>query len=311
MLSVILLSYFSGERISLVYNKLTELLGANNIPFELIIVDDGSEDNSFRIALELEKGNTNVRAFQLSRNYTSHYAVFAGLSVCKGDCAMPIPDDEQQPYETIVEMYRLWEKGQKVIIPNRISRDDGFFRAVATNFFYKILSWLSDIKYPYGGADSFLIDRELIDILDKINPTNISIVSELLNLGYNPYFFPYARVKSNIKKSRWTSKKKRKLLNDMIYPTSLFPIKVIKYIGLSLIIISLLSVFSFSINVIDKLEVFYSIKSSFWSPFTSFFAFFSGLILFALGVIGEYIWRILCEVKNRPGYIIKKKENEN
>lgn len=87
LLSVILLSYYSCDRINIAYNKLKELLAKERIPFEFIIVDDGSEDQSFQIAKELEAKASNVYAYQLSRNYTSNYAWFAGLSVRKGACA--------------------------------------------------------------------------------------------------------------------------------------------------------------------------------------------------------------------------------
>src|SRR6266496_2799355 len=107
-LSVILLSYYSSDRINYVYEKLTAELTAEQIPFELIIVDDGSKDGSYKIALRLEKTYPNVKAYQLSKNYTSHYGIFAGLSVCTGGCAVAIPDDEQQPYSLLVDSYRLW-----------------------------------------------------------------------------------------------------------------------------------------------------------------------------------------------------------
>src|ERR1043165_6653909 len=115
LLSVILMSYYSKRRIVTCYDRLRKVLDAENIPFELIVMDDGSLDESYQIALELERKHPQqVRAYQLSRNYTSYYSMFAGLSVCNGACAMPIPDDEQQPYDTIVQMYRLWEGGQKI-----------------------------------------------------------------------------------------------------------------------------------------------------------------------------------------------------
>ncbi len=173
MLSVILLSYYSRERIRKAYLKLKELLEQEEIPFEFIVMDDGSKDDSYRMALELEKEFPNVRAYQLSRNYTSHYSIFAGLSVARGACAMPIVDDEQQPYQTIVDMYRLWEKGHKIIIPHRIDREDPWRSRLFSICFYKLMNCFSEVKYPIGGADLFMIDREVIDIINtRIHPIN-------------------------------------------------------------------------------------------------------------------------------------------
>jgi polyisoprenyl-phosphate glycosyltransferase len=308
MLSIILLSYFSGDRISRVYHKLAEILGAAKIPFELIIIDDGSTDNSYEIALELEKTNVNVIAYQLSRNYTSHYAVFAGLSVCNGNCAMPIPDDEQQPYFTIVDMYRLWEKGEKVIIPYRIKRNDSFFNTLFANSYYKIINALSDIKFPIGGADLFLIDRELIEIINtKIHAINTSIISEILRLGYDPHFYPYERAKGVNGKSRWTLKKKIRLFKDTFFSSSSWPIKIITFLGV------FFSTFAFAIIIFYtyiKLfgnPDFWGENMPGWTSTVVIISFFSGLILFSLGIIAEYIWRIYEEIKDRPGYIIKKK----
>ena len=310
MLSLILLSYYSNERIVTAFQKLSEILGIENIPFELIVIDDGSKDNSFEIALKLEKSNNNVTAYQLSKNYTSHYAIFAGLSVCNGDCAMPIPDDEQQPYQSIVDMYRLWQKGEKVIIPYRAKRNDGILNNMFANLYYKTINALSDINFPDGGADLFLIDRELIDIINtRIHPTNTSIIIEVLRLGFNPVYYAYERVKGVNTKSRWTLKKKIRLFKDTFFSSSTWPVRAITNLGISF------SVFAIAIIVFYVYIRFFG-NPNFWGKnmpgWTStvvIISFFSGLILFSLGIIAEYIWRIYEEVKNRPGYILKKNEN--
>ena len=116
MYSIILLSYYSETRINNVFNRVSKALELENIPFEFIIMDDGSKDKSYEVALELEKKDSRVRAFQLSKNYTSHYSKFAAFSICKGDCATSIPDDEQMPLEIIIKMYRTWEMGHKIVI---------------------------------------------------------------------------------------------------------------------------------------------------------------------------------------------------
>jgi len=308
MLSIILLSYFSGERINQVHKKLSSLLSREKIDFELIIIDDGSTDNSFEIAKQLETLNDNVQVFQLSKNYTSNYAIFAGLSVCNGDCAMPIPDDEQQPYTSIVDMYRIWEKGAKVIMPYREKRNDGFLNDLLSNTYYKTINFLSDVTFPQGGADSFFIDRELIDLInERIHPINTSSVIEVLRLGFSPTYYPYVRVKGINTKSRWTFKKKFRLFKDTFFSSSTWPIKVITNLGL------FFSLFAFGIIVIYTYIRFFG-NPDFWGEifpgWTStiiIVSFFSGLILFSLGIIAEYIWRIYEEVKARPGYIIKKK----
>ncbi|WES96785.1 glycosyltransferase [Chryseobacterium arthrosphaerae] len=309
-LSLILLSYYSEKRIVKVYENVKELLEQNNIPFEFIVMDDGSLDNSYKIALELEKQESNVRAYQLSRNYTSHYSIFAGLSLAEGACALPIVDDEQQPYETIVEMYNIWLKGEKIIIPHRITRDDNWKSKIFSETYYKIMNNLTEVKFPKGGADLFLIDREIIDILNKrIHPRNTSTVAEILRLGFSPYHFGYKRPLGINQKSRWTLKKKLTLAKDTFFSSSSFPIKFIFNLGLWVSLISFLLILFYIYIKIFGSPFLNDIQPKGWTSIILFISFFGGLILFSLGIIAEYIWRIFEEVKDRPGYIIKEKDD--
>ena len=306
-LSILLLSYYSREKLITVYDRLHPLLEIQNIQHEFIIMDDGSQDDTFEIAKKLEKTKSNVLAHQLSRNHTSHYSIFAALSVCSGDCAVVIPDDEQQPYDTIVEMYRAWETGKKIIIPHRIDRDDPFVSKIFSNLFYSLMNKLSDITYPKGGADTFFIDREIIDILnEKIHPINTTTITEILRLGFDPVYIPYHRAKSVNEKSRWSFKKKVKLAADTFFSCSSFPIKFIFYAGIFFSISSFGVILFYGYIRLFGNNKFWGINVEGWTSLVFFISFFSGLILFGLGVIAEYIWRIYEEVKNRPGYIIKK-----
>ncbi len=309
MLSIILLSYYSKGRIAGTYSKVSAVMAANEIPFEFIVIDDGSEDDSYSMALELEKSRNNVRAYQLSRNHGSNYAVFAGLSLCTGGCATFIPDDEQLPYDKLVEMYRLWEAGEKVIIPHRTSRDDGFFTDLAARVFYRIINLMSEVKFPKGGADAFLIDRELIDLLnERIHPINTAIIPEVLRLGFSPYFIPYERIRGQNQKSRWTMKKKIRFFKDIFFSGSTWPIRIITWVGMLFAVAALCMIVFYGYIALFGNPDFWGEKLPGWTSMVVIISFFSGVILFSLGIIAEYIWRIYEEVKGRPGYIIKKKK---
>lgn len=309
ILSVILLSYKSKERLIGVRNKLDLELTAANIPYELIIIDDGSSDGSFQIAYELEKKYDNVKAYELSRNYTSHYAIFAGFKMATGDCATVIADDEQKPYHILVESYSEWRNGNKLIFPYRIERDDPIISKLFANLFYKLMSAISDFAYPPHGIDSFFIDRELIDIINNsIHPINTTTVTELLRLGYNPVYIPYTRGKSNASKSRWTFKKKVKLAKDWFFSTSSFPIKLITFLGFFISLFAFCLIVFYSYIKLFGNPNYWKLEVQGWVSIVILISFFSGLILLSLGIIAEYIWRIYEEVKNRPGYIIKKKD---
>jgi len=308
MLSIILLSYYSKERIPAAYRKVSTVMTEQGIPFEFIVVDDGSVDDSFSMALDLERQNRNVRAYQLSRNYGSNYAVFAGLSLCKGDCATFIPDDEQLPYTKIVEMYRLWKAGEKVIVPYRTGRDDGFLNNLAARTFYSIINRMSEVRFPRGGADAFLIDRELIDLLnERIHPVNTAIIPEVLRLGFSPCFIPYERVRGTNARSRWTLKKKMRFFKDIFFSGSTWPIRIITWLGFIFAFLAFCMIIFYGYIALFGNPAFWGEMLPGWTSTVVIISFFSGIILFSLGIIAEYIWRIYEEVKGRPGYIIRKK----
>lgn len=310
--SIILLSYKSGQRLRAVRDRLDAVLSAARVPYELIIVDDGSADGSFGIAAELAAAHPNVFSYELSKNFTSHYAIFAGLSVCTGQCAMFIADDEQQPYEMIVDMYNQWlTKGSKIIFSYRKERDDPWLTQQFAHAFYKIVNIVSDFKIPPKGLDFYLIDREVVDILNtRIHAINTTTFTELLRLGFSPVYLPYVRGKSSRSKSRWTFAKKLRLAKDWIISTSSFPITVISYTGIAASLISLgLILFYIYVRFFGDKD-YWKIDVRGWLSTVILINFFSGLILLSLGIIAEYIYRIYEEVKARPGYIIKQRETK-
>ena len=313
MLSIVFLSYYSGERVHRCYEKLGALLEREGIPFEFIVMDDGSKDDSYAQAAKLEKSHGNVRAYRLSRNYGSNYSVFAGISLCRGACAMPMVDDEQQPYETVVDMYRLWEQGHKIVIPCRKDRADSRVSSFFSNMFYRIMNCLSEVKYPLGGADLFFLDREVVDIINtSIHPRNTSAIAEILRLGFEPYFYEYSRpLGLNKNKSRWTFRKKWRLAKDNFFSASTFPIRLISFMGMLTFIFSVLAGMFYGYAMLWGNRQFWGLTVPGWTSIVILIFAFGGLILLALSMLAEYIWRIYDEVKDRPGYIIRHKEGES
>ena len=311
-LSVVFLSYYSGDRVHRCYDKLGSLLDKEGIPFEFIVMDDGSNDDSYQQALLLERSHANVRAYRLSRNFGSNYSLFAGLSKCEGACVMPMVDDEQQPYETVVAMYRLWESGHKVVIPCREDRADSKISSLLSNTFYAIMNRLSEVQYPPGGADLFLLDREVADILNtRIHPRNTSGIAEVLRLGFEPYFYKYKRpLGLNKNKSRWTFRKKWRLAKDNFFSASTFPIRLISFMGAVAFCFSIAAGVFYTYIMLFGNKKFWNIAVPGWASIIVLIFAFGGLILLSLSMIAEYIWRIYDEVKGRPGYIIRSKDGE-
>lgn len=308
LLSIGLPSYYSQENIPIVYKKIKKRMESEGIPFELLIVDDGSKDDSYKVACSLENNDERVRAYQLSRNFTTHYVKFAILKLCRGGCQISIPDDLQIPIDLVVKMYRHWESGNKIVVPFREKRNDGLLNDFFSNLYYKVMNKFSDVSFPPGGADTFLIDREIIEIFNNyIHPINTNITVELLRLGFDPIYIPFKRP-SVQSRSRWTLNKKLRLAIDSIFSSSSFPIKMITFVGVVSVVLAFILIL---LSVIIKLTTetgFLGFSIPGWTTNFILISFFSGLILFSLGVIAEYIWRIYEEVKGRPGYIIRKKD---
>lgn len=311
LLSIVLLSYHSGEKLVQVTDAVQKVMQNEGIRFELIIIDDGSGDDSFRIAELLEQAHPFVRAYRLSRNYTSPYAQFAGYSLALGDCAVSIPDDLQRPLDTVVAMYRRWQQGHPLVISYRRSRKDGLISDWFSNNYYRFMNRYSDVRFPPGGTDGFLADREIIDILTRqISPRNTSIIIEVLRLGFEPVFLPFDRPQAT-GKSRWTWKKKVRLAKDTFFASSSFPIRMISMLGFMTFAGCMLLV---PILVYAKLftdNSLFGFQIPGWTTIVIFLTMFSGLNLLALGIVSEYVWRIYEEVKGRPGYIIRQKEGDH
>jgi glycosyltransferase involved in cell wall biosynthesis len=310
LFSIIILAYHSGKRVEIAYEKLKQLFDFEKIPFEFIIINDGSIDGGETrdVSRLLEINNEDVRYFELSRNFTGNYAAFAGLSVCVGGCATIIPDDEQQPYETLVKSYRLWESGEKIVLPVRSSRDDPKISKFWSITFYWFLNQTTDFKYPPYGLDTWFVDREIIDILNnKISPLNTTTITEILRLGYDPKLVFYERKKSLNSKSRWTFRKKLKLASDWFFTTSKFPLHLVTVLGMLSFFLSMIMIsFYVYIKVWGNQSYWQSNQVPGWVSLVVIISFFSGMILLSLAMIAEYIWRIFDEVKARPGYLIKK-----
>ncbi len=308
LLSVMIPAFHSEHRLRPAVAALTGKLEAEQIPFELLIIDDGSKDNTWAVAQQLAKEDTRVRAFRLSRNYTSPYVHFAGFSVCKGACVTSMPDDLQRPLDTLVACYRKWQEGHKLVVSYRVSRDDGWWSDLFSGLYYRIMNSLSDVSFPPGGTDGFLADREIVDIMNtRIHPIHTSTVVEVLRLGFDPVYIPYDRPPRQ-GKSRWTWKKKVRLAKDTFFASSSFPIRAITSLGLGISIICLLAIPILTYARFFAHSRLFGFQVPGWTTIIALVAFFNGLVLFCLGIVAEYIWRIYEEVKARPGFIIRKDE---
>lgn len=283
-----------------VFNKLKE---NTNTEYELIMVDDGSKDNSYKVMQDLAKIDSNIKIIHLSRNYGEHAAILAGLSQCTGDCAVRKAADLQEPSEMILDMMEKYDEGYKVVLATRADREEPIVQKAFSNLYAFLMRKLALHNMPKGGFDSFLIDRQVIDFLVKMQESNTSLMSQILWAGFETATVPYIRKKREIGKSRWTLSKKIKLVYDSLISFSYFPIKMITNVGF----------FSFFISVMLLLIIIYKkfvgkIDVEGYTSLIMVMLMAFGIIMLSIGILGEYLWRTYDAARKRPPYIIEKVE---
>lgn len=302
--SIIVPVYYNQDNLLPLYADLKEkVLTKLDTEYELIFVDDGSKDKSYEVMKDLAKVDKNIKLVKLSRNFGEHSALLAGLSQCAGDCAVRKAADLQEPSEVILEMIKKYKEGNKVVLAVRADREEPVTQKVFSNLYAFLMRKLALHNMPKGGFDTFLIDRQVIDVVVKMQESNTSLMSQILWAGFETATVPYVRKKREIGKSRWTLSKKIKLVYDSLLSFSYFPIKLITIAGflsfLIAIILLIVIVYKRMTGIID-VEGYTSIIMIMLMGF--------GIIMLSIGILGEYLWRTYDAARNRPPYIIEKGE---
>ncbi len=307
-ISIIVPVYYNQDNLLPLYADLKEkvfdkLKENTNTEYELIMVDDGSKDNSYKVMQDLAKIDSNIKIIHLSRNYGEHAAILAGLSQCTGDCAVRKAADLQEPSEMILDMMKKYDEGYKVVLATRADREEPIVQKAFSNLYAFLMRKLALHNMPKGGFDSFLIDRQVIDFLVKMQESNTSLMSQILWAGFETATVPYVRKKREIGKSRWTLSKKIKLVYDSLISFSYFPIKMITNVGF----------LSFFISVMLLLIIIYKkfvgkIDVEGYTSLIMVMLMAFGIIMLSIGILGEYLWRTYDAARKRPPYIIEKVE---
>ncbi len=301
-ISIIVPVYYNQENLP---DTIPRLLGLSDVfstySLELIFVDDGSGDDSLKILLDFhKKAPALIKVIKLARNFGSMAAIQAGFSVASGDCVGMISADLQDPPELFQEMVGYWENGIKAVFAVRQDRHDGGMQKFFSNRYYALIRNFALKDYPTGGFDFFLIDRQVANELNKIREKNTNLMSLIYWLGFKPVMIPYTRAARSRGKSRWTLGKKIKLFIDTFVAFSYFPIRLLSVIGF------LVAVSSFLYGLFILLYwIFFSIDVKGWVPSMLIMTFTGGLQMTMLGVLGEYLWRTLDEVRRRPPFVIE------
>lgn len=298
-LSIVIPVYYNEDTLMDLYQDMKDKILDQLGDYEIVMVDDGSGDNSWQIMEEIHAMDHNVRLVKLSRNFGEHAALLAGLSVCTGDCAVTKQADLQEDSSLILEMYDSWKRGNKVVLAVRRSRDESKVKIFFANMYYALIRKFVNKNMPLGGCDCYLIDRQVIQVLQLLDEKNSSLTLQVLWAGFQTDKVYFDRKDREKGVSRWTFSKKFKLVIDSMMSFSYMPIRFMSYTG---IIFNIVAVIMFISILVEYFTVGTPIAG--WSSLMCVVLCSSGLILLMMGILGEYLWRVLDASRNRPPFII-------
>jgi dolichol-phosphate mannosyltransferase len=301
LLSIVVPVYFNALNLPGLYEKMQQVIfNSREFDYEVIFVDDGSGDASFEELLKLRRRNSKIKIVKLSRNFGSHTAILTGLHYASGDCATAISADLQDPPQIIVDMFRKWREGNKVVLAVRQDREESFLQKSLSNLYYRLMRKLALKNMPPGGFDCFLIDRDVVAILAEMKEKNSTLMGQILWCGFQTATIGYVRQKRELGKSRWTLAKKIKLFVDSFIAFSYSPIRLITTSGF---LVAGLGFVLALVTVANKLMHHIAIQG--WASLVVLVLVLFGMQFIMLGVIGEYLWRNFDESRKRPAFIIE------
>lgn len=304
MLSVIIPAYNEEEIIPKTTSVIDGILTQENIPHELVFINDGSKDATWDKIQEQADNNKNVRGVSFSRNFGKESAIFAGIAEAAGDCCVVIDCDLQHPPKKIVEMYRLWEQGYEIVEGVKTSRGrESAFHKMAARSFYGIMS--GSVGFDMSRASDFkLLDRKAINVLLNMNEKNAFFRALSSWIGFKSTQVEYDVQEREAGTSKWSTRSLIKYALTNIASFTAAPMQIVTMLGIIILVVGLGA-------TIEALVRFLQGKAQ--EGFTTVIilqCLTGSFIMIGLGIIGFYISKIYEEVKGRPRYIIDKSTSD-
>ncbi len=303
LITIVVPCYNEQETITQFLNQIRPVLQPTGFSFEILFIDDGSEDASLQLLADEAEQDPQIKVLALSRHFGKDAALSAGLDHASGDAVIPIDVDLQDPVELIPEMLEKWQAGADVVMARRIDRSaESLLKRSTASLFYRLISALSSSPIPRDVGDYRLMDRIVVDALRQL-PEKGRFMKGLMSWpGFNSEIIEFSRQQRTAGRSKWRWWRLINYALDGIFSFSTAPLRMWTYIGMLLSALSL----GYLLWIVFK-TVIYGVDLPGYASIVSIILFFSGINLIGLGILGEYIGRVFVEVKQRPIYLVKRK----
>lgn len=301
VLSIVIPVFNEEENIETLHVRLTTVLRDLCDEYEIIYVDDGSQDRSQAILQRMETEDVHVTVIELARNFGHQVAISAGLEHSKGRAVCIMDADLQDPPEILPKFLATWQEGAEVVYAIRTERKEWWGKRLAYALFYRLLQRVANIKMPLDAGDFCIMDRCVVDQLVQMPERNRFVRGIRSWIGFHQVGVAYERHSRHAGRPKYTFMKLVYLALDGLISFSHMPLRIITLLGFTVSVLSFL------------VALFYMIKKftlgvgvpGFTTLVVSIF-FLAGIQLMTIGVIGEYIGRISDEVKRRPLYVARR-----
>jgi len=288
------------ERVTAVMKELS-----GEYRYEIVFTDNHSTDKTFAILRDLAEHHPEVRVIRFSRNFGYQKSIFTGYTHARGDVAIQLDCDLQDPPELVPEFLRLWRDGHDVVYGVRITRAEGWWISFMRRLFYWLIDRLSETTLPRGAGDFRLVSRRILDELSSVRDEHIYLRGVISALGFRQIGVDYERPARVTGQTKFSLFSLFGLAFDGIVSHSIVPLRLATFVGL---LVALLTFFGLIAYAVARL--FYG---EFWPPgfATTTVLQLLGISLNAMffGIIGEYLGRIYGQVKNRPLTVIEATVN--
>ena len=271
--------------------------------FEILFVDDGSKDTTLEVIRKANAADPRIRCVSLSRNFGKEAALSAGLDAAQGKAVVPLDVDLQDPPEALPNMVAKWRDGFDVVYGVRDNREsDSLPKRITADFYYRAHNWLSNDKIPEHAGDFRLLDRKVVDVIRQMPERNRFMKGLFAWAGFRQAAVSYHREERKVGQTKFNYWKLWTLAIDGITSASTIPLRIWSYLGAFVA----LGALGYAIFIIIR-TLTSGIQVPGYASLMVAILFLGGLQLLSLGVLGEYVGRILTETKGRPLYVVRER----